>query len=657
MNMLANETSPYLRQHAGNPVHWRPWSQETLTVARQTGKPILLSIGYAACHWCHVMAHESFEDPLTAALMNELYINIKVDREERPDIDQIYMAALNATGEQGGWPLTMFLTPDARPFWGGTYFPPRPAHGRPSFQDVLRAVNKAWREQRPHILNSAGALSQHVSERLASTAGAREATAGPLNQLTAQISNLIDPELGGLRGAPKFPNAPFMQALWITGLNTSNPSLIDQVTDSLSKMLHGGIYDHIGGGLCRYSTDAEWIVPHFEKMLYDNAQLVSLTRLAFARTGDPLFAEAIEGTLTWIDRELTVESGGFASSLDADSDGEEGLFYTWTPEQITEVLGVNEANRLQNTYQLIHPVNWEGAPIVTKANHSASESNSAIQKLLVRLRTAREQRIRPARDDKVLTDWNGFAIRAFAEAGRQFARSDWLERAKTAFRSITESESPEGRLPHSSLGAHRLYPALSSDYASVINAAVALFEETSDADYLKTARRYADQLERWHTDGQGSHYLTASDATDVPMRIRGDTDDPVPSATAQIIDALTRLSSATSDTDIYLRAKRAAELALGRADGQVYGQAGIFTAGALVENPIKLVLAEAPKGALRRSAAHNPDPRRVDVIATQPNQLPVGFDFAAAPAAWLCTGAVCLASVHTENELKALLIA
>jgi len=600
------------------------------------------------------MAHESFEDPATAALMNELYINIKVDREERPDIDQIYMAALNATGEQGGWPLTMFLTPDGRPFWGGTYFPPKPAHGRPSFQDILRAVNKAWQEKRPQIINSADTLTQHVSTRLAPDATAASPSSLPLNELAAQLSKLIDADLGGLRGAPKFPNAPFMQALWIAGLGSNQPLYNDQVTHSLAKMLHGGIYDHIGGGLCRYSTDAQWLVPHFEKMLYDNAQLVTLASLAHARTGNPLFKQAIDGTLAWIDRELSVPSGGFASSLDADSDGEEGLFYTWTKDQIVDALGEASARVFFQHYQLAEPIGWEGQPIIVRQNHSVSESSPEIADLLARLLKEREHRIRPARDGKVLTDWNGLAIRAFAEAGRLFERADWIKRAETAFHSITESESPDGRLPHSTLGPNRLYPALSSDYASATNAAVALFEATGDSRYLQTARGYVEQLEKWHTDGQGSYYLTASDASDVPMRIRGDTDDPVPSATAQIIDALTRLSTATSDTAMYLQARQAAEQGLGRALTQVHGQAGIYTVAALVENPMKLVIADAHTG-LGATATSNPDPRRVDIIATQPNQLPEGFDFAAAPAAWLCTGAVCLAPVHDAEALTRLL--
>jgi len=661
MNRLGDQTSPYLRQHADNPVHWQPWSADALAEAKTLDRPILLSIGYAACHWCHVMAHESFEDPETAALMNDLYVNIKVDREERPDIDQIYMAALNATGEQGGWPLTMFLTPDARPFWGGTYFPPKPAHGRPSFRDVLRAVHNAWTSQRPQLLNSAEVLSSHVAQRLAPKAAASDISRTPLTSLAAQISKLIDPNLGGLRGAPKFPNAPFMDALWIDSLFSGDPAHRDQVIDSLRKMLAGGVYDHVGGGLCRYSTDAHWLIPHFEKMLYDNAQLVRHCCLAFAVTGDPIFAEAVERTLAWIDRELAVTGGGFASSLDADSEGEEGKFYTWVETDVAEVLG-EDAGLFFHDYALAKPQAWEGDPVIIRRpdSRSGTESTSRIE-LLERLRAVRDMRPRPTRDDKVLTDWNGLAIRAFAEAGRLMDRPDWIARADLAFRSISESADQAGRLPHSALGEHRLFPALSSDYAAMINAAVALMEATGDQSYLEKASLWAELLETWYGDGGGSYFLTASDAADSPLRIRGDVDDPVPSATAQIIEALTRLSSATGNVDLAIRARTAAELALGRAENQIYGQAGIYTAAAMAMEPLKLVLAE-PQGdnSLSEEARKRPDPRRVDVFVrysddSMSGKLPDGFDISRAPAAWLCTGSVCLAPIRDVARLAAAL--
>ena len=363
-NLLSEETSPYLHQHKDNPVHWRPWSEATLAEARELDRPILLSVGYAACHWCHVMAHECFEDPEVAGLMNRLYVNIKVDREERPDIDQIYMAALSATGEQGGWPLTMFLTPDAQPFWGGTYFPKQPRYGRPGFLQVLESIDRAWKNRRNELAASAETLKDHVDTRLSARQPAAAETArGQLPGLASGIHSMIDQSRGGLRGAPKFPNAPFMQTLWLNWLEAGEPAHRDAVLLSLRHMLNGGIYDHVGGGLCRYSTDAEWLVPHFEKMLYDNAMLIRLANWAFADTGEQLFRDRIETTISWLLREMRVGGGGFAASLDADSDGEEGSYYTWDQAEIDAVLG-NDAPTFFSSYTLAAPHGWEGKPII-----------------------------------------------------------------------------------------------------------------------------------------------------------------------------------------------------------------------------------------------------------------------------------------------------
>ncbi|MDP3896691.1 MAG: thioredoxin domain-containing protein [Mesorhizobium sp.] len=657
-NLLAGETSPYLRQHGNNPVHWRPWSPAALAEAATTDRPILLSVGYAACHWCHVMAHESFENPAIAAVMNRLFVNIKVDREERPDIDQIYMAALNATGEQGGWPTTMFLTPEGKPFWGGTYFPPQGRNGRPGFVDVLNSVHQAWLSRRDKLAESAEILTSHVQSRLAAVAGSGELSADPLRLLAEHISKLIDPKRGGLTGAPKFPNAPFLNALWINGLASPDAFQRQQLVHSVKMMCSGGIFDHVGGGLCRYSTDAEWIVPHFEKMLYDNAQLVRHLCLAFAETGDEVFATRMKQTIEWLAREMVVEGGGFASSLDADSDGEEGKFYTWTRGEADSVLGA-QAARFFSVYDLAAPHGWEGDPILHRLghpDHSGDESESALAASLERLRVARDTRIRPGRDDKVLVDWNGLAIRALAEAGRQFANPGWVDLAKGAYRFVIESSDDAGRLPHSILVERRLFPGLSSDYAAMISAAVALFEATGDRAYLDQGRNWSRLLDAWHGDGDGGHFLTSSDAADLPMRIRGDSDDPVPSATAQIVEALVRLSSATGDMQLHLSATRAAELALGRAAGQQYGQAGIFCAAAIAYAPLKLVIVEE-EGALAAVAAAYLDPRRVDLVfdlagsGDAASALPEGMRESEAPAAWLCTGQTCLPPIRDAAEL------
>ncbi|MGF7008167.1 thioredoxin domain-containing protein [Aminobacter sp. BE322] len=664
-NLLRDEGSPYLRQHAENPVHWRPWSKDALAEAVRLDRPILLSVGYAACHWCHVMAHESFENEQVAEVMNRLFVNIKVDREERPDIDQIYMAGLASMGEQGGWPLTMFLTPDAKPFWGGTYFPREPRYGRPGFVQVLNAVDAAWRGKRANILQSAQELSQHVGQKLGGSATPTELTAEAVRALASGISGLIDRELGGLRGAPKFPNAPFMQTLWLSWLKSGNEKHRDDVLESLEHMLRGGIYDHIGGGLARYSTDAEWLVPHFEKMLYDNAQLVRLLNWAYAASADEQFRIRIEQTIAWMLREMQLPTGPFASSLDADSEGEEGRFYTWTSAQIEAALG-DDSPLFFKHFSLKKPAAWEGDPVICQTHAQADlalAGSETVRAYLERLLESREQRVRPGRDDKALTDWNGLAIAALAEAGRSLDRREWISAAAGAFEAILAAVDKDGRLPHSSLGDRRLYPALSSDHAAMINAAVSLFEATRDSAYIDRARQFLAQLDRWHLDATGTgYYLTASDSADVPLRIRGDVDEAIPSASSQIIEAMSRLASATGDLDLERRAWEVGAHATGRIQGQQYGQAGIVNACALLVEPRKLIIVEDPTAPkLVTVANRSPDPRRVDIFlalgeqaahATLPgDELP---DMKKA-GAYLCAGLTCLPVISDPAALEAAL--
>jgi uncharacterized protein len=656
-NLLANETSPYLQQHRNNPVHWRPWSAESLAEAAELDKPILLSIGYAACHWCHVMAHESFENPEIAALMNRLYVNIKVDREERPDIDQIYMAALNAMGEQGGWPLTMFLTTEAKPFWGGTYFPDRPRFGRPGFGQVLEAIHKAWSEKKESINQSAVALTEHVESRLAASSPPSPITPASLMALADSIYSMIDHDTGGLRGAPKFPNAPFMETLWLSWLTTGNSIHRDAVLDSLRHMLNGGIYDHIGGGLSRYSTDALWLIPHFEKMLYDNAQLIRLANWAYGATGEYLFQVRIEETIEWLLREMRLEGGGFASSLDADSEGEEGLFYTWSKDEIDRVLG-DQAALFLAEYSLAKPENWEGNPVIHRTA-TIEQKDEILAGLRTKLLAARERRIRPGRDDKVLVDWNGLTIAAIAEAGRLFNRDDWIKAAEAAYRFVVESMAPDRQLPHSILGNRRSFPGLSSDYAAMANAAISLFEATGKQDYRGQAFNLLKELDdRYVDEGATGYFLTASDCHDVPVRIRGDVDEAIPSATSQIIVAMNRAASLSGDQEFQQQTWSITEAAFGRAIHQHHGQAGIFNACTLVLAPIKLILVENTENpAFVPVTNRNPDPRRVDITVrlgeTSKFDLPGGaLPDTSKPGAWLCTGQICLPVITDPAELE-----
>ncbi|MDW6024484.1 thioredoxin domain-containing protein [Mesorhizobium sp. BAC0120] len=658
-NLLAEETSPYLRQHKDNPVHWRPWSRASLAEAAELDRPILLSVGYAACHWCHVMAHESFEDPDVAALMNRLYVNIKVDREERPDIDQIYMAALSATGEQGGWPLTMFLTPGAKPFWGGTYFPKNPRFGRPGFIQVLGAVHRAWQDRRDELANTGNVLNDHVAARLSALDPAADETARSfLPQLSGSIHSMIDHRLGGLRGAPKFPHAPFMVTLWLSWLESGNTDHRDAVILSLRNMLDGGIYDHVGGGLCRYSTDAEWLVPHFEKMLYDNAQLIRIANWAWAETGDETFRDRIETTVEWLLREMRVEGGGFAASLDADSGGEEGAFYTWDRSEIESVLGP-DSETFFSAYTLSGPANWEGRPILHRSSSpDGAASGEGLRPLLGRLLDHRETRVRPGRDDKVLVDWNSLLIEALAQAARGLDRPEWLEAAKSAYRFVRESKDADGRLPHSILGDRKLFPAMSSDYASMAGAAIALYEATGEATYVNDASAFLELTDRWYIDeAHEGHYLTASDATDVPIRIRGDVDEAIPSATGQIIEAFARVGTATNRIDLLDRAWTIAKAASGRLRSQAYGQSGIVNACTMLESARKLVIVEDQAGpTLSKAARAHPDPRRADLVLPlggEPVELPGGVKLdTSRAAAWLCIGQACLPPIDDAAELE-----
>ena len=434
-NRLAQATSPYLLQHKHNPVDWWTWGPDALAEAKRTKKPILLSVGYAACHWCHVMAHESFEDEATAQVMNELFVNIKVDREERPDIDQIYMNALHILGEQGGWPLTMFLTPQAEPVWGGTYFPKESRFGRPAFVDVLREVARLFREEPGQIEQNRAALLSRLAEK-ARPAGKVTIGLKELDAAAMQIGNMFDPINGGLRGAPKFPQPAILEMLWRAGLRTNDARFFETVEHSLERMCEGGIYDHLGGGFSRYSVDERWLVPHFEKMLYDNAQLLELLALAYQRSGNALFATRARETVEWLKREMTTKEGAFSASLDADSEGEEGKFYVWSKNEIIELIGPEAGEFFARHYDVTDEGNFEGHNILNRLkNVPRSEADEArLASLRAILLEARAGRVRPGLDDKVLADWNGLMIAALVNAGIILEEPSWLEMARARLR-------------------------------------------------------------------------------------------------------------------------------------------------------------------------------------------------------------------------------
>src|SRR5712691_7764886 len=501
-NRLGEETSPYLLQHKDNPVHWQAWNAATLAAAKAADKPILLSIGYAACHWCHVMAHESFENPAIAAQMNDLFVNIKVDREERPDLDAIYMNALALTGEHGGWPLTMFLTPDGEPFWGGTYFPPEPRWGRAGFPQILATIAAAYRDKRDDVAKNVAALREGL-ERLGRPQASGGIEPDLFDRVAERLLHEVDPLNGGIGTAPKFPQCGVFELLWRAWKRTRQEPYREAVLRSLTTISQGGIYDHLGGGYARYATDARWLVPHFEKMLYDNAELVSLLTLVWQETRDPLYAQRVAETIRWLEREMVNEEGGFASSLDADSEHEEGKFYVWSEAEIDAVLGGGAA-LFKRFYDVSTAGNWEGHNILNRLDHPALadvETEAELARCREMLLAARAPRVRPGLDDKVLADWNGLMIAALAEAGLVFARAEWVALAERAFGLIRDRMSgPDSRLRHSWCAGAARHPASVDDYANLCRAALALYEANSDSAHLARARDWVAVLDQHHWD-------------------------------------------------------------------------------------------------------------------------------------------------------------
>ncbi len=598
-NRLGRETSPYLLQHKDNPVHWWAWGPEALAEARRTGKPILLSVGYAACHWCHVMAHESFEDAATAAEMNELFVNIKVDREERPDIDAIYMRALHALGEQGGWPLTMFLDSAARPFWGGTYFPPEPRFGRPSLRGVLAEVARIYREEPDKVANNAGRLVQALSQREPGSAMPDLSDAG-LQALAGPMVRAVDMVRGGLAGAPKFPQWSYFWLLWRSAIRYGDLQALRAVDVTLTNICQGGIYDHLGGGFARYSVDARWLVPHFEKMLYDNALLIDLMCEAWRETGNDLYKVRIEETVSWLEREMIAEGGGFAASLDADSEGEEGRFYVWSRREIAEVLGEADAELFCAVYDVTEEGNWEGHAILNRLGSldlRSPEEAAALAAMRPRLLERRAQRVRPGWDDKVLADWNGLTIAALAHAARVLERPEWLDRARTAFAFVTGHMEVEGRLTHSWRAGEPRAPATASDYANMIWGALRLYQATNGTLYLQAAERWAAVLDRHYWMPDGGYAFTADDTPDVIVRLRSAHDDATPSANALMVSNLVALNLLTGKPAWLERAHAIPEAFAADLARNAFGHCGLIAAAFDLIAPQHVVVIEPDAGA------------------------------------------------------------
>jgi uncharacterized protein YyaL (SSP411 family) len=659
LNRLAQATSPYLLQHKHNPVDWWQWGPEALAEAKRSNRPIMLSVGYAACHWCHVMAHESFEDEATAKVMNELFVNIKVDREERPDIDQIYMNALHLLGEQGGWPLTMFLTPSAEPVWGGTYFPNESKFGRPAFTDILREVSRLFRDEPQKIEENRAALLARLADKARPegkvTIGLKE-----LDGAAKQIGNAFDAVHGGLRGAPKFPQPAILEMLWRAGSRSGDARFFETAEHTLERMSEGGIYDHLGGGFSRYSVDEKWLVPHFEKMLYDNAQLLELLALAYQRGGNALFATRARETVEWLKREMTTPQGAFSASLDADSEGEEGKFYVWSKNEIIELIGPEAGGFFMRHYDVSDEGNFEGHNILNRS--SAPERSDAGEARLKALRDilldARSARVRPGLDDKVLADWNGLMIAALVNAGIILDEPSWLALAQRAFDFIATWMTKGDRLGHSWRAGQLLFPGLASDFAAMIRAALALFEATGERRFLDQAVSWQGVFDAHYADAEtGGYYWSADDATDLLLRPHSTADDATPNPNAVAAQNLVRLSVLTGDDRWRAQADRLFEGILAIAGKNLFSHVALLNALDLRLRGAEIVCTGAEAERFAQSALKLTFIDRIVLRAGAATDLPTThpaqekLKAMAGSAAFVCVGERCSLPVTTPEQI------
>jgi uncharacterized protein len=657
-NRLGEETSPYLLQHKANPVHWQAWGPEALAEAKRENKPILLSVGYAACHWCHVMAHESFENDEIAELMNELYVNIKVDREERPDLDSIYQSALALLGQQGGWPLTMFLTPDAQPFWGGTYFPPEERWGRPGFKQVLQGIAGAYRGDFERVGQNVTALSEALA-KLAQPQSGSPATPEVLDRIAERLLQEVDLQHGGIGGAPKFPQGPVFELLWRAGQRGGHRRYADAVHLTLVRMSQGGIYDHLGGGFSRYATDAQWLVPHFEKMLYDNAALLDLLAHAWQDNGAPLYEQRIRETVGWLLREMRAAQApdgaqAFASALDADSEGVEGKFYVWSEAEIDETLGAG-APLFKRHYDVTPAGNWEGHTILNRTadpalGDAATEAKLAASRAILLKR--RDKRVRPGWDDKVLADWNGLMIAALARVGDIFGEKTWIEAARSAFAFVREHMTAKGRLLHSWREGRARHPATLDDYANMARAALALAEVTGEKSYIARAEAWVGVLDKHYWDkAAGGYFFTADDTSDVILRNKSAVDHATPSGNAIMVGVLARLFYLSGKSAYRDRADALSGAFAGEIQKNFFPLASFLNANEFAQNAIQVVIVgqrgTADTDALLKTLRGHSLPDLVFSLVPPGESLPEGHPARGKgqekgrATAYICRGATC----------------
>jgi uncharacterized protein YyaL (SSP411 family) len=673
-NRLIEETSPYLLQHAHNPVGWYPWGDEAFEAARKHDKPVFLSVGYSACHWCHVMSHESFENEAIAAIMNAHFINVKVDREERPDVDEIYMNALQLMTQQGGWPMSVFLTPDGRPFYGGTYFPPESRYGRPGFGQVLESIATTYREKREDITKASTHLFEGLERlgRLSTTQGGIEPDL--VERGAVKLSQNIDDRFGGFGTQPKFPNAMNLDLLLDHYVSTGDTDVLNCVTLTLDKMAAGGIYDQLGGGFHRYSVDHKWLVPHFEKMLYDNALLARLYTRAYGVTKDPLYEKVAVETLDYVLKEMTSPEGGFWSTQDADSEGEEGKFFVWTPEEVEAALGEKDAQAFCAYFDVTPTGNFEGRNILNVPHDAESVAHSqgitvnALHEAVERGRAAlievRRQRVAPGRDDKIQANWNGLMISAMSWGARMFGHARFSEAASRAARFILDGmRQDDGRLWHSYKDGRARFNGYHDDYACVVNGLVDLYETTFERSWLNEAGALIEvMVDQFWDDDAGGFYYTGKDHEALIVRSKNPYDNATPSGNAVAATALLRFAALTGRADLVDLAESTIRLFLPflRDMPAGFGQM-LLAAGFMIKGPTELVFAGDPEDpqfpALVRVGRQAVVPNLVlaSRSAGHGEQLPIAVDrvaVAGGATAYVCKDRVCSRPLHDVDTLR-----
>ena len=673
-NALADETSPYLLQHANNPVAWHPWGDEALGLARTEGKPILLSVGYSACHWCHVMAHESFEDEETADLMNRYFINIKVDREERPDLDKIYQTAQQLlSGRTGGWPLTMFLMPEDRtPFFGGTYFPPEPRHGLPGFKSLLARIHQVYQEERPALAEQNTAFIKALEQTQTSEpAGAgTQLDTGPVDQCLEQLARAFDRSDGGFGGAPKFPHPVNLELLLCQHARTGDTAPLDMACFTLEKMAEGGIYDHVGGGFCRYSVDAQWRIPHFEKMLYDNGPLLALYANAWHISGHELFRQAARGTAAWVMREMQSAEGGYYSSLDADSEGEEGKFYTWEPGEVQRLLSEAEFDDFARYSGLDKPDNFEGRwhffvaespeAIARAGGRDPGEIQQHLQSAREKLFREREKRVRPGLDDKILTSWNALMLKGMSSAAMRLEEPDYYRSALRCL-EFTHARLWDGnRLAATCKDGRAHLNAYLDDYAFLIDAIIHLLACRWSGKWLGFAMQLADTLlEQFFDDDAGGFFFTSHDHETLLQRRKDFTDDSLPSGNGIAALALLNLGHLTGRQDYLEAAEKTLKTAWGLLQRAPHACAALLAALLEYDDPRRVIILRGREESIsdwQRQVEPLLDVRSlVFAIPSAETGLPELLNEKRtdqAATAFVCTGFQCLNPVSDLAELQ-----